>query len=312
MTPQPQGFQTTALSAYGLALLAILFWSFNVIIARYLADSLSPVQTAFGRWFFALIFILPFTWKRLYQERKILLKHWKVILASSVTGISVMNTLIYQAGETASAVNMSLIGTIGPIFLVIFSHIFLHTHISGKQIIGFICSLSGVLIIISKGEISNIIGFKLVSGDFWMLGMTVFFGIYGVIQIFAPKEIPQVTYLSISILIGTLILLPFFIWSMINKPPEQVSWEAISILAYMGLLPSLLSFLCWDIALKRLGGLKTSLLYYLMPVFSTIEAFFLLQESISKAQIIGGIIVLGGVFITAIHQKHKPVKISRA
>ena len=66
----------------------------------------------------------------------------------------------------------------------------------------------------------------------------------------------------------------------------------------MGIFNSVLSYLFWNISLDTIGSLKASVIYYLMPIFSSIEAYFLLNEEIYKAQIYGGILVLIGIYLT--------------
>lgn len=103
-------------SGYFLALTAIFFWSFNLIIASYFATSLEPFEIAFGRWFVASLILVPMAWTGIKQNFSLLLKSWKLVISLAVTGIVLDNTLIYYAGRTASAINMGLLDVTGPIF----------------------------------------------------------------------------------------------------------------------------------------------------------------------------------------------------
>lgn len=116
---------------YLLAVTAIFFWSWNIIVATGFASSLAPLEIAFGRWLVAACILLPLAWKRL-----------------AVTGIVLDNTLIYFAGHTASAVNIGMLDMTGPIFLVLLSRIFLKTEISRRQFAGLIVAVIGVVVII--------------------------------------------------------------------------------------------------------------------------------------------------------------------
>lgn len=118
------------LNGYVLALVSVFFWSFNVLIAHYLSNQLTPFQIAFGRWFVAALVLLPLTAKSVWNNRKILWTHRKHVFVSALIAVVLQNTIVYQAGRTASVINMALLGTMAPIFLVIFSKIFLHTSIS--------------------------------------------------------------------------------------------------------------------------------------------------------------------------------------
>ncbi len=298
------------LNGYVLALVSVFFWSFNVLIAHYLSNQLTPFQIAFGRWFVAALVLLPLTAKSVWNNRKILWIHRKHVFVSALIAVVLQNTIVYQAGRTASVINMALLGTMAPIFLVIFSKIFLHTSISVKQIIGFGIALLGVLIIISKGRLNDLLHIPVVPGDFWMLFMTVIFGAYGVLQT-RKTDVPALTLLGAMVFIGVLILTPVFLITLWTDPVRHLTTEAVVIVIYMGVCPSIISYLCWDISLEKIGALKTGLLYYLMPVFSSIEAYFIIGEKMSAAQLCGGILVVSGVFIAAYHHAKHQLAIHR-
>ncbi len=290
---------------YLLGFLAIFLWSFNVIISKYLADALSPIQISFARWVVASLFVLPLTYKAIWRDRSALLHHWKLILILSFT-LAFMNNFVYQAGHTTTAIDMSLIATTGPIFLVIISKFLFNIPISKRQIIGFAAALLGVLIVISHGSLLSLSGFHFVIGDLWMILNALTFGIYGALQRNRPKEVAPFTLLSVTAVIGTLMLVPFFIGATIEQPIEHLSWDEIGIFVYLGIFNSVLAYLWWNLALDKLGNLRTSLMYYTIPIFSTIEAFFLLNEQIYESQIWGGLLVLGGIFYASYKNRKDP------
>ena len=121
---------------YVYAVLAVFFWSFNVIVAKYFVDTFTPWQISFYRWFFASVILFPFVVKEIYKNGDIYFKYWKKVLLYSIFGIILMNTFSYVAAQTISAVEMSLIGVMGPVFIVILSRIFLKIKVSKLQIIG--------------------------------------------------------------------------------------------------------------------------------------------------------------------------------
>lgn len=288
------------IAGYIYAILAVFFWSFNVIVARYFAGVFSPWQISFYRWFFASVILIPFTFKEIIEKKSIIFKNWKIILSLSLTGIVFMNTFSYMAGKTISAVEMSLISVTGPIFIVILSRIFLGVKIRPLQVLGILLSFLGVIVIIMHGNILNLVNFKLKPGDFWMLMLALSFGVYSVIMTKRPKEISQICLLATTIYLGTIIILPLFLNDTITWNPLCKKWDLLSVgtLVYMGIFNSILAYLFWNIALSKIGSLKASVIYYLTPIFSSIEAFFILHEEIYKNQLYGGILVLLGIFIT--------------
>ena len=160
--------KSVSILGYVCAVMAVLFWSFNVIVARYFADLFTPWQISFYRWFFASVILLPFCIKQIISKWDVLISNFKILFFLSLTGIVLMNTFSYFAGQTIDAVEMSLIGVMGPVLIIILSYIFLHEKISKLQLVGIGISFLGVLTIILHGHILSIGSIHFQIGDFYM------------------------------------------------------------------------------------------------------------------------------------------------
>lgn len=288
---------------FSLGFVAVFFWSFNVIYAHYLSGALTPVQIAFFRWLIAALIFVPLGHKKIIANYNLLLENRVLIFKMALFGIALSNTFVYMAAHTATAIDMALIGTMGPIFLVCFSWLLLKISIKPKQIVGMLVSILGVLVIITNGHLWELDKFKLVIGDFWMLIMAISFGYYGTLQTQKPKNIPPMAMLPTTIVLAVIILLPFFIYSLFTNPIQNLSMGTISVVAYIGVFNSVIAYFCWNRALDKLGSLRTSIIYYIMPILSAIEAYFILGEDIHKGQIYGGLLVLVGIVLTNVHKK---------
>lgn len=289
-------------SGYFLALTAIFFWSFNLIIASYFATSLEPFEIAFGRWFVASLILVPMAWTGIKQNFSLLLKSWKLVISLAITGIVLDNTLIYYAGRTASAINMGLLDVTGPIFLVILSRIFLKTPISLQQILGLIIAVFGVIVIILQGDLTQLRHFKLVSGDLIMLFNTFCFAVYSLLQAKRPPKISQSAMLGATAVAGVIIIVPFLFGTVSLAKLESLQLSDFAVFIYLGIFNSVLSYLSWNTALARIGNIKTSIIYYLLPLFSGIEAYLILHEKLYWSQLIGGILVIGGIALVSLNK----------
>jgi len=286
------------LSGYFLALTAVFFWSLNYIIASYFAFQTTPFEIAFGRWLIACLILFPFCWKELTEKKNLLFKNKLLILEMATTGIVLSNTLIYYAGRTTSVTDMSLLNVLGPLLLILLSHIFLKTAIPKKQVLGILCGILGVLIIITKGNLNLFNNFSASIGDFFMLLNALCFAFYGFLQYKRPKEISQTLMLSVTALIGVILMIPVMLIEQLPTfPILELNWLDWSAIIYLGIFNSVLSYLAWNSALIKIGVVKTGVLYYLLPVFSTVEAFFILGQSIHFTQIIGGFFIIIGIVL---------------
>lgn len=290
---------------YLLALASIFFWSFNLIIATTFATGLPPLEISCGRWLVAALILLPMTWHGLKSKYKVLLRHWKLMLAVALTGVVFDNTLLYYAGHTASTVNMGVLEITRTIFLVILTRIFLKVRICFGQIIGLFIAVLGVLVILFQGNLTQLGKIKFVSGDFIMLVNALSFAVYSFLQHYRPKEVSQSEMLGATVLVGLVFLIPLTVFSAGENQLLNVNLEDIGLVVYLGIFNSVVSYLAWNTALSEIGNVKAGIIYYLLSLFSGIEAYLILDERIYETQIFGGLLVIGGIALVSIQKRQK-------
>ncbi len=294
---------STNATAYLVGLSAVIFWSMNVIISSSLAGHMSPAMITFTRWSVAMLILLPFTWRHMRSAFSLTAKEWGIALVQASCGVVLFNTLIYVAGETSTAIDMALISTTGPVFMAIFSVIFLHGSITFRQIVGLSCAVLGVFVLLLDGDIRNLYAFQFTIGDIWTLLAAACFALFSSFMPLKPARFSGIVFLELTIIIGIIILLPFIIWEVCTVGWRGFTPTNISMIVYMSIFQSIVAFLSWSYALTHLGNVRAGLLYYTMPIFSSIAAYVFLGEQLQKAQLFGGFLVLIGVIYAALGNK---------
>jgi drug/metabolite transporter (DMT)-like permease len=281
-----------------LAVLATLIWSGNFIIARGVIKTIQPVTLAFYRWLTATIIIAPFAWKYFFAEIKIIKKRFLFFLLTAITGVSMFNTFVYVAGHHSTAINMAILGTCSsPIMSVILARIFLKEKIPALRIAGMLVCICGILLLLSKGDIHNLLLLKFTRGDWWILAAALTFAIYNTTVKKRPQGIHPVNFLFTIFFLGTIILLPFYLSELNKYGGIEINAPNLSTILYLGLGTSVICFYIWNKAIGALGSGRTALFGNLIPVFSSIEAVFFLGEKITPIHIISFILVVSGLVI---------------
>lgn len=286
------------LTGIGFAVLATLIWSGNFVIARSVIREIQPITLGFYRWLTATIILLPFAWKYFIPEIKIIKQRFWFFVLAAATGVSMFNTFVYIAGHYTSAINMVILGTCSsPIMSVILSRIFLKEKITAWRIAGMIVCVIGILLLLSKGHLENLLSFRFTKGDWWILSAALSFAIYNTLVKRRPQAMQPLNFLFVVFLIGTLILLPFYLWEFQNKGGFTIDIGNISTILYLGLGTSVICFYIWNKAIAALGAGRTALFGNLMPIFSSIEAVLFLHEKVTSIHIISFILVVAGLVI---------------
>lgn len=280
------------------ALIATVLWSVNMVIASGIKGHIPPVGLAFWRWTIACVVLAPFATKSTIEHLPTIKTNLRYLSITAFLGITVFNTLIYFAGKTTSAVNLSLIAISIPLFIVAISRIIFKEKISRNKLIGMATIITGVLVLITKGSLQALLQINFTIGDLLMLAACFFFASYTILVRLKPSDLPPKVFLFSVFTLGTLFLLPAYLYEHLHY--KKVVWDTTTFLAttYVGIFASLASFYLWNEAIRLIGTSKTALIYYLIPVFSGIIAYFYLHQDIVLTQILSMGIIISGLLIT--------------
>jgi drug/metabolite transporter (DMT)-like permease len=264
------------------------------------------VTLAFLRWTCASLILLPIAWNAFEKDKSAIWKNRWHFLFAGLTGVSVFNTLVYIAGHYTSAINLALIGTTSsPIFSFILARIFLHEKIPPLRLLGLLVCIAGILLLLSRGSFEVLLHFKFTEGDWWVLGGAFSFAVYNILARKKPAGISPKSYLLVTFWVGTLLLLPFFIWEQQHAAPITWNGSLVAIILYLGAGASVAAFFCWNAAIANLGAARTAIFGNLIPIFSTVEAVYILGEKITWIHLTSMCIVIAGLAIANIRLASK-------
>lgn len=283
---------------YIFALGATAIWSGNFIIARGMSSEISPISLAFWRWVVAVIAFLPFGFKSVIINWKIITKHKIYILVTSFLGVTLFNTMLYQAGKTTSAINLSLLSITFPIFIVIISRFVFGEILGLKKIIGIIIVAFGVVFMITKGQLTLLSKITFTEGDIWMVTGALVFAVYSILLKRKPSEIPTRALQMSTFGLGLLMLLPFFLINLSYGPSASYNADTIASIFYIGIFASLIAFVIWNQAIENIGPSNSGMVYYTLPIFSGILAYIFLDEVITFNHLISATLIISGIIIT--------------
>ncbi len=292
---KPQRRYATILP-YLLVTLAPLCWAGNVVLARGVVDIIPPVAFAFWRWAVAFTVLVPFTWRYVKKDWKSALKSWKIMSLLSVLGISGFNTLLYTAVHTTTAINAAMIQSTMPAIIILMTLLLYRERITRGQLFGVAVCLSGAFVVILRGRLGTLLTMTFAGGDLMMVSAVVLYALYSALL---PKRpaIHPLSFLSLSFGIGTLGLLPLYIWELGGSQPLAWSWPVVLSILYVSLFPSVLAYFCWNRGVQVIGVNRTGLFINLIPVFASILAVLLLHESLAMFHIAGMFLIFGGLFL---------------
>lgn len=286
-------------SAWTLLVLANLFWAGNIVLGRGVAGLVPPIALAYWRWTGAFFVAVGFAWPYLRRDAPILLRHWRMMLLLSATGIATYNSMSYIGLANTTALNVLLLQSAGPLIIIVWAFALFGERPTLWQTAGVAVSLLGVATIAGHGSIEALVELSLNRGDVWILAAMVIYGIYAAMFRRRPAAHP-LSFLVATMGIGSMMILPFYLWetaqggSIHGGPPV---WLAM---AYIAVFPSFIAYLFFNRGIELIGAARAGQSWHLMPLFGSILAVGFLGESFHLYHAIGIGLIGAGILLASI------------
>jgi drug/metabolite transporter (DMT)-like permease len=280
----------------------VLMWTFNFLAAKIALRQIDPITLGPLRVELAALIMLALfaaTARRAAGEgqrrtpfdRK---DFWRFVLLGlfGVAG----NQMLFLIGLKYTTIgHSSLIIGSGPITILLLARLQRLELLTVNKLLGMVLSFSGVaLLALEKGISLNSGTLK---GDLITFGGSFAFACYTVMsKRIAPKydTMSMNLYLYVS---GAVIVMPLAIWRMARLDWAAVGWQGWAGLFYLALFGSVLAYLIYFWALRRLAASRLAAFTYFQPVLATFLGVGMLGEELTHNLLGGGALVLVGVYL---------------
>lgn len=282
-----------------LLVAAVLFWAGNFILGRAVRGAVPPVALAFWRWTLAGLIVLPLGLPPLRRQWRLVRSHLPVLLLLSFLGIATFNTLIYLGLHTTTALNAFLMQALMPVLIVAFSFVAFRDRVTPLQGLGIGLSLLGAVTVVVHGQPAQLWHLQLAPGDALVLLAVVCYAAYSAFLRARPALHPM-AFLLVTFAMGAAMLLPFYLWESLAGHPVRLSWAAVGSFAYVGIFPSILSYLFFNRGVELIGANRAGLFLHLMLLFGSVLSVVVLGESLRPYHLVGAAFILSGITLATV------------
>ena len=282
-------------SGHAAAFITIFIWGTTFISTKVLLLSFTPVEILFIRFligYAALWIVCP---KMLMLTDK---KQEWYFAAAGLCGVTLYYLLENIALTFTLASNVGVIISIAPFFTAIFCCLFLHDTKPGNRFfLGFLIAMAGICLI----SFNSGTELKLnPMGDVLAVGAAIIWAAYSTIT----KKISSFGYLTIqttrrTFFYGLIFMIPTLFFTDFHVTAvEFMDMKNLLNLLFLGFGASALCFVTWNVAVRVLGSVKTSVYIYMVPVITTVTSALILKETITKTAVCGIALTLIGLFLS--------------
>ncbi|WP_295761339.1 DMT family transporter [Undibacterium sp.] len=290
-------------STAALLTIAPLMWAGNAIVGRLVHQMVPPITLNLLRWAIAFLILLPFGWK-IFRPDSGLWKNRKRFALLGLLGIGLYNALQYMALQTSSPINVTLVAAGMPVWMLLVGSLFFGLKVKRQQIFGALLSIAGVLLVLSRGDLVQLLAFKLVAGDIFMIFATIAWSFYSWL-LTQPKDPPAIrnewqAFLLAQIGFGVLWsgLFAAGEWTL-TSPSISWSWPLGAALLFVALGPAIIAFRCWGAGVQRAGPSVAGFFSNLTPLFAALMSSAFLGELPHLYHVLAFALIVAGIVVSS-------------
>ncbi|MCS0592421.1 DMT family transporter [Massilia norwichensis] len=278
-----------------------LLWAGNAIVGRLVREAVPPMTLNLLRWAIALLILLPLA-RAMFRKGSGALINWRRYALLGLVGIGMYNSLQYLALQSSTPINVTLVASGMPVWMMLVGRLFFNAPVRRRQVAGAALSIIGVLVVLCRGDVHQLLGLRLVAGDLTMILATIAWSFYSW-MLLQPKDEPALrgdwaAFLATQVAYGLLWsgLFSGIEWA-VGAPAIAWSGKLAVALLFVAAGPAVLAYALWGAGVRRAGPGIGAFFVNLTPLFAALLSSAFLGElphayhALAFALIVGGIVV---------------------
>ena len=269
----------------------------NLVVARGGVEYVPPISLAFWRWSIVFLILLIFNYRALINKHQIIKKEFTKLFFLGSMGCGVCGAFPFLAGQTTTIVNMGIIYTSSPIFIILISLIFFKEKFTSLKFLGLVLCLLGVVLIITKADIDILLSLRFTTGDLWMLGAAIGWALYSIYLFYWKSNLSVFERFTLISLFGAMSLFPFYLFEEIFLKSTEFNSKFLIWTSFAAISPGIIAFSLYTYAQKYLGATTTGFTLYLFTVYGAFYGIVLFNENLEIYHYVSTILVFLGIYM---------------
>jgi len=278
-------------------LLAMVLWASSFIALKIAFLEYDPMAVIFGRMFVATLCFLVFG-KRLYRSLHYRAGDYKLILFMAFCEPCLYFIFEAMAIENTTAAQAGMMTAMLPILVMAAASILLKEEVGWKSWFGGLVAVFGVCWLTFESTPTADAPNPVLGNFYEFLAMVCATGYIIALKNLTSRYSPFFLT-AVQAVVGCIFFLPFLFLPGVNIPAHLDVSSALAVV-YLGAVVTLGAYGLYNYAIKLIPASQATLYVNLIPVFTAIMSWMILDETFTAAQCMAALVVMTGVYISQI------------
>lgn len=286
-------------SVYLKLFVTVSFWGASFIATKVAVRTLHPVEVVWAR---TLLGLAVMWW--MLKLRGVELR-WRGVPVPALVLLGFLSVFVQQVVQ-AYAMKFSMASTatwiigMSSVFIALLGYLFLGERLRAIQALGIGLSFFGVALVMGRGYPGSLLGFGFSRGDLVMLLTSLNWAVFSVLSrsFLSSRGLDGLLAIFYVMAFGFLFesaALPLFArWDLLARLSEP---RVASSILFLGVCCTGLAYAFWYDGLGALSAYRVGVFMYLQPLVGTVLSYRLLGERMSPWSLLGGAMILLGVYM---------------
>lgn len=294
-----------------------MMWAGNAVVGRLMVGKLPPVTMNALRWLLVGMLLMPLS-MRLWRDLAAIRQRWIYLAGIGVLGVGTYNAMQYLALQTSTPINVTLIGSSVPVWMMLVGWLGYGQRLHARQLIGVLLSTVGVLLVIAQGRCETLLHVRLVPGDMLMLLASLAWAVYSWMLAKPPASMvgaqrpdwDWAAFLQIQVLFGVIFAgactaLEVGLSGPDRPPLWPSDWSSWGAMLFIVLGPSIVAYRCWGLGVQAVGPTMASFFGNLTSVFAALWSALLLGQMPQWYHPIALALIMAGIGVSTRSQERR-------
>jgi drug/metabolite transporter (DMT)-like permease len=247
---------------------------------------------------FGLASVLLFAWTRLAARRLAPIRRTDLpmIAGLALTAVAGYNWLFLTGLTLAPASDGAIIVPgLAPVFTALLAGLVLGERLTGRVFLGLAIAAVGLVLVVAPAGVE--LDADRLLGDALFLAGAALWAVYNILSRTASRRFDAVSTTLYGIALGAVILVPAALLEGGAERVLEAPAEALAGIAYLAVFGTVAAFVLLNLGVARIGAARASAFALLVPVVGVLSSVWLLGDPIGPGTLVGGAIVLGGLWL---------------